>query len=292
MGFRQVLVRFSRSSGWLAIPFLLTSCHNGGSALVTYATPGLPLDRYFEFPASTLATVESHARRYDTDTGPRTDIWVSGIALNEEQRRLFDSKALADAEVSALRAPGILIRINDDGTKATGSFLVCALDASANIQCTSSDVGTVVISRLEAKSVKGAFFTDSKTHDRRYAIGLDAPLANVSAKPINAVDAWSDDGGKASVAFSKVIAAASVKDVDTLRSLSMHERAHDWDHFGIITSIQRTALQEPRVIAATQQGSVTHLWVLPTTADGASRLPFRVDMENVGGDWRFAKMIF
>lgn len=288
----QFGVRFFRGLSWLAIALVLASCHNHSSALVSYAVPGLPLEHYFESATGILPAVESYARRYDTKDGPQTDIWISGIALNEKQRGLLNSKSLSDTDVSDLRAPGIMLRIHDDGSKGDSAFIVCAPNATTTIECTPSDIGTIVISRLGPERVQGAFFADSKDHVRRYALLLDASLVNGSATAIAAVDSWSDDGGDAGVVFSKMMAAAATKDVESLRSLSMPEREHDWDHFGIITSIQRTALQQPKVVAASRQGAVMHLWVLSTIPDAAARLPFRVDMENHAGTWRFARIIY
>src|SRR5262249_11339886 len=157
-------------------------------------------------------------------------------------------------------------------------FIVCAApNETLPLACTPSEIGAAVIARFDAGKVRGNFFADSRNHDRRYAIALDAVLTNASAAPVDGVDAWSVDGDEAGIAFSKLMAAAATKDAETLRSLSMPEREHDWDHFGIITSIQRTARQEPRVIAASRQGAIMHLWVLPTAGDGTARLPFRVD---------------
>jgi hypothetical protein len=276
---------------WIAIPLVLAGCHRESGVSAPNTVPGLPLNRYFESSSTILLGLDSEARRYDTANGPKTDIWVSGVPLDDEQRSLFQSKPSVGLEISSLHAPGILIRIDDEGAKVD-SFVVCESSSATTATCAASDVGVVVVSRFEARGIRGAFFTDSTNHEQRYALQFDASLLNTSSTAIKGMDAWSNDSDEATATFSKMMKAAATKDADSLRSLSVPERQHDWEHFGIINAIQRTANQDPRVIAALRQGAVVRLWVLPTTGDGAARLPFRVDMENFGSQWRFARMVY
>ena len=288
----QRTIGFTRHLTWAAINLVICCCHHDGSPLTNQATPGLPLERYFPSTTEVLPVADSYARRYDTANGPQTDIWISGVELNPEQRRLFDSKSLSDAEVSDLRAPGILVRIKDDGSTNSNAFVICAARTAGEVNCTPSESGVVVISRYEPKRIRGAFFTDSKEHDQRYESAIDAPLTNASAEPWADADAWNDDSGRVGAVFSKLMDAAAQKDVEALRALSIPAREHDWDHFGIISSAQRTAREAPRVLAAYHKDSVAHLWVITTAHEGVRRLPFRVDFEHTRGDWRFAKLVF
>ena len=278
----------------ISLSLALTACSGGESGhLTANSTPGWPADRYLQSAHGVVPAAVSLAWRTDTTDGPETRIWISGVVLDSGLREtLRTSLGGQSARASpGPGVPGLLLSVRDDGTAAPRPFTVCAA-ADGAIQCSQSEIGKVVVAYLDANRVQGAFFSDSRDRKTRYAATFDAPIANASAVPFPVTTKWSSDGGAPGAAFLQLMEAATTKDTATLKSLTVQERSGDWDHFGVISSMQRTARQQQRVIAGVQQGDAAHVWVLPTATGADPRLPAQVEMRKVDGSWRFVRMVF
>jgi hypothetical protein len=271
--------------------FALAACSGSDAErLVGKSTAGWPADRYFESAHGVVAATQSLAWRIAAPGGAETDIWISGVPLNADKQQPPHADLSGKIAAEQFGTPGVFLRVRDDGALIE-SFTACA-DMNARVQCTQSDTGKVVIAHLDDRRVEGAFFSSSKDLKTRYAAAFAAPVRNESGVPPTADILWSKDGGDAGVTFVKFVDAASEKDTATLRSLTIPERAADWDHFGIISAMQRAARQRPRVLAASQQGNAARLWVLSSASDTHAALPALVEMNKIDGTWRFVRMVF
>lgn len=271
-----------RATAMIAVMVLAGCSANSGERLADKSVPGWPAETYFETEKDVIRPAESFGWRIDTDAGPETDIWISTTTLDAQKK-----KQLHPGAQEIARVPGIFLRLRDNGTAIQPATACIAIQHG--VQCKSADSSKVVVSQLDEQHASGALFSNSADSKIRYAAAFDASVSNESKEPFPAT-IWSEDGGEAAGAYASFIQAASTKDTAALRSLSLPERASDWDHFGVISSMQRTARQQPRVIAAAQRGDDMRLWVLSTLSDAA--LPADVEMKKLDGTWRFVRMVF
>ncbi len=184
----------------IAMTLLMAACVGDNSENIGLnSTPGWPAGRYVESTKDIVPAMESLAWRIDAKDGPETDIWISGISLDNEQRTLLRRSlpSLSDdnSGLDKLGIPGLFLYVRDDGAAVTGTFTACAF-ANGQIQCNKNSVGKVVITQLDAGHVKGTFYSDSKDQKIRYGAVFDAPMVNESAAPVPAV-VWNKDGGEA-----------------------------------------------------------------------------------------------
>jgi hypothetical protein len=269
---------------------LLTACHDRASSLVDGSTSGWPADAYFDTAAGVVPAHDSYGWRLDTTMdGPQTYIWISGEPAPIDRARLTKENPIElvannYAGLIELGMPGILLHFSDDGRVKTGAVLFC-LKPNDTLQCVSSENEKVVVSDLDDAHATGAVFSTSKDRRRRFVALFDVAISNVDVPFESTPIQRTKDAEDASGAFLDFLTSANSKDAAGMRSLSVPERSRDWDHFGVLTSMQRVSQQKPRLIAGAATSEAANLWFLPTLPIEYPSAPFEVHMTKNGHGW-------
>ena len=269
---------------------LLTACHDRAPSLVDGSTSGWPADAYFDTATGVVPAYDSYGWRLDTTAGgAQTYIWISGEPAAIDRARLKKENPIEliannYAGLIKLGMPGILLHFNDDGRVQIGAVVFC-VKPNDTPQCASSENEKVVVSNLDDAHAGGAVFSTSKDHRRRYVALFDVAVSNADVPFKSTPIQRTNDAEDASAAFLDFLGSANSKDAAGMRSLSVPERSHDWDHFGVLTSMQRVSQQKPRLIAGTATNEAANLWFLPTLPIEYPPAPFEVHMTKNGHGW-------
>ena len=281
----------------LVLSLSMLSCNGSRTPdLARNSIPGWSTENLFDSVKEIISADQSFAWRIDTPGGPQTFVWISARAhaIDEKQLRNIAPQTLTNSDdhaVSPFEAPGILLRVDDNGAVVSRSAVFCAPENN-DVRCVKSNMGRIALSFMDATRIEGAVFSNSKDATRRYAALFDATVVNQAATPLVSKARWLQDGSQPAAAFMDFMKAAGNKDAAAMRSLSVSKRASEWDHFGLITSMWRFAQKQPMVIAASTQTDSAVLWVLQTSPERFPMLPVEVRMSVVDGVWRFEEMTF